>query len=461
MNKIFLELVNRSISAGWLVLAVLLLRLILKRAPRWVSVLLWGIVAVRLICPFSVESALSLIPSAETIPEKVLSGPSFDIQSGIGPVDDLVNDYLGDRYFEGITVPRHQGLHVMTALAVLWAAGVFLLAVYAAASYLRLWGRVRTAVRYRDNIFRSENVSSPFVLGVVRPRIYLPFTIDGQALEHVVAHEQAHIRRRDHWWKQLGFLLLAVYWFHPLIWAAYVVLCRDIELACDEKVIRGLESGQRAAYTQALLDCSVGRRAIAACPLAFGEVGVKARVKAVMHYRKPGRWLIAAAVIVCIVVSIGFLTDPAAERASLKWARELSARDIASADFEIFLYSGNKFRSLAEEEFVGLAALLNQSGGKYQPEPEVLDGGSKFFHIRMKDGTSHEVRNIGNVYLVIDEDYYEADYRWLESWPGTWTTGEPDEFFDRTANGGVREAAAIRPVDETHTNPDSGERPSK
>lgn len=458
MNRFFLEVVNRSISAGWLVLAVLLLRLIFKKAPRWVNVLLWGIVAVRLICPFSVESPLSLIPSAETIPEKVLSGPSFDIHSGIGPVDGWVNDHLGDRYFEGISVPADQGLHVMTALAVLWAAGVVLLSVYAAASYWRLRGRVRTAVRYRDNIFQSENVGSPFVLGVVRPRIYLPFEIDGQALEYVVAHEQAHIRRRDHWWKPLGFLLLAIYWFNPLMWTAYVFLCRDIELACDEKVIRGLESGQRAGYTQALLDCSVGRRAIAACPLAFGEVGVRERVKAVMNYRKPALWIIVAAVIVCIAVAVGFLTDPAAKRDSLKWAKGLSAGDISGADIVLFAYPENNFRNLAEEELADMTALINQSRGTYLPEHEDLDGWGKFFYIRMKDGTTHRVGNLGNTYLVIDEDYYEADYHWLAAWENDFdfmggNAPIPDGYFGRSAN------EKVELVDDMSVYPDNAENP--
>lgn len=463
MSKLFLEVVNRSIAAGWLVLAVLVLRLIFKKAPRWVNILLWGIVAVRLSCPFTIQSAWSLIPSAETIPERVLSGPSFDIQTGITPVDDWVNDYLGDRYFEGVSVPVKQGAHMMTVFAALWTVGVLFLTVYAVVVYWRLRSRVKTAVLYRDNIFQSENVEAPFVLGVIRPRIYLPFRLDGQAMEYVAAHEQAHIRRRDHWWKPLGFLLLTVYWFNPLMWAAYVLLCRDIELACDEKVIKGLDSGQRAGYTQALLDCSVGWRVIAACPLAFGEVGVKARVKAVMKYRKPALWIIAAALIVCIVVSIGFLTDPAAKRASLKWARELSAGEISGADFVVFTYRGSKFRSLAEEELAGMAALINRSRGKYQPEPEALDGGSKFFYIRMKDGTSHSVGNIGNTYLVIDEDYYEADYRLLVIWDEAFEEGSvgiPDGYFGGTADGGIRESAAIRPVDETLSNQDREKHPA-
>ena len=318
MSDLFLKIVNMSISASWLVAAVLILRLVLKKAPKWVNVLLWGIVAVRLICPFSFESALSLIPSAETFPEKTISGPSFDVQTGITPIDNRINDYLGDRYFEGVTVPTNNGNNVMTILTIVWIIGILLLATYTIISYWRLHREIDTAVRYKDNIFQSENVSSPFVLGIINPRIYLPFSMNEQDMEHVVAHEQAHIRRKDHWWKPLGFLLLTIHWFNPLMWLAYVLLCRDIELACDEKVIKGLSNEQRADYTQALVACSVNRRMIAACPLAFGEVGVKERVKSVMNYKKPAFWVIILAVIACVIVAVCFLTNPKQDSYTLR-----------------------------------------------------------------------------------------------------------------------------------------------
>jgi len=318
MSDLFLKIVNMSISASWLVAAVLILRLVLKKAPKWVNVLLWGIVAVRLICPFSFESALSLIPSAETFPEKIISGPSFDVQTGITPIDNRINDYLGDRYFEGVTVPANNGNTIMTILTIVWIIGILLLATYTVISYWRLNRKVDTAVRYKDNIFQSENVSSPFVLGIINPRIYLPFSMNEQDMEHVVAHEQAHIRRKDHWWKPLGFLLLTIHWFNPLMWLAYVLLCRDIELACDEKVIKGLGNEQRADYTQALVACSVNRRMIAACPLAFGEVGVKERVKSVMNYKKPAFWVIILAVIACVIVAVCFLTNPRQDSYTLR-----------------------------------------------------------------------------------------------------------------------------------------------
>lgn len=310
MTDLFLKIINMSISASWLVLAVLLLRLVLKKAPKWVNVLLWGIVAVRLLCPFSFESALSLIPSAETIPMNIEMVATPAIDSGISAINSVINPVISASFTPNPAASANP-LQIWIPLAsVLWAAGIAVMLLYTAISYWHLHRKVDTAVRCKDNIFQSEYVSSPFVLGIIKPRIYLPFKLDGQDLEHVVAHEQAHLRRKDHWWKPLGFLLLTIHWFNPLMWLAYVFLCRDIELACDEKVIKELDNEQRADYTQALVACSVNRRMIAACPLAFGEVGVKARVKSVMNYKKPAFWIIVLAVIACVVVAVFFLTDP-------------------------------------------------------------------------------------------------------------------------------------------------------
>ena len=318
MNELFLKIINMSISASWLVLAVLLLRFVLKKAPKWVNVLLWGIVAVRLAFPFSIESALSLIPSAETIPPNIGMNTTPTINSGINAINNAVNPIISQSNtpMAGASVNPLQ--ITIGIFEYIWIFGMTALALYTAISYWRLHRKVDTAVRYKDNIFQSENVKSPFVLGIIKPRIYLPFNMNGQDLEHVVAHEQAHIHRKDHWWKPLGFLLLTIHWFNPLMWLAYVLLCRDIELACDEKVIKELGNEQRADYMQALVACSVNRRMIAACPLAFGEVGVKERVKSVMNYKKPAFWVIIIAVIICVGVAACFLTNPKQDRYTLR-----------------------------------------------------------------------------------------------------------------------------------------------
>jgi len=310
MSEVFLKIVNMSISASWLVLAVLVLRLALKKAPKWVNVLLWGIVAVRLICPFSIESALSLIPSAETISPEIMMVPSPTINPGT----PLVYSEIKPDFSKGLIVdpsivtdPLQIWIPILSAI---WLIGIAVFLLYTNCSYWRLKRKVSEAVILRDNIYQSENVGSPFVLGIIKPKIYLSYNMEDQDLEHVVAHERAHIRRKDHLWKPLGFLLLTIHWFNPLMWIAYVLLCRDIELACDEKVIKEMGNEQRADYTQALVACSVNRRMIAACPLAFGEVGVKERVKSVMNYKKPAFWIIILSVIICVVVAACFLTNP-------------------------------------------------------------------------------------------------------------------------------------------------------
>ena len=318
MNELFLKIINMSISASWLVLAVLILRFVLKKAPKWINVLLWGIVAIRLICPFSFESTLSLIPSAETIPLNIGMDTTPTINSGISAINNAVNPIISQSNtpMAGASVNLLQ--ITIGIYEYIWIFGMIALALYTAISYWRLRRKVDTAVRYKDNIFQSENVSFPFVLGIIKPRIYLPFKMNGQYLEYVVAHEQAHICRKDHWWKPLGFLLLMIHWFNPLMWLAYVLLCRDIELACDERVIKELGNEQRGDYTQALVACSVNRRMIAACPLAFGEVSVKERVKSVMNYKKPAFWVIIISVIVCVGVAVCFLTNPKQDSYTLR-----------------------------------------------------------------------------------------------------------------------------------------------
>ena len=339
LKTAFLKLANMSISASWLVLAILVLRLVLKKAPKWVNVLLWGIVAVRLICPFTIESALSLIPSTQTIPMNIEMAAKPAIDSGVEVVNSMVNPMIAASFTPNPGASANPLQIWIPLIAVIWLFGMVLMFLYTAISYWRLNRRIDTAVLFRDIIFQSENVSSPFVLGIIKPKIYLPFQMNEQDLQHVVAHELAHIRRKDHWWKPLGFLLLTIHWFNPLMWLAYVLLCRDIELACDEKVIQKLNNEQRADYTQALVSCSVNRRMIAACPLAFGEVGVKERVKSVMHYKKPTFWIVVLASAACVFVAVFFLTNPKQESFTLRIV-------VPAGSKEEFVYSDEEISTI-------------------------------------------------------------------------------------------------------------------
>ena len=311
MAAVFLKLLNLSISASWLVLAVLVLRLVSKRSPKWMNVLLWGIVALRLVLPFSIESALSLIPSAETVsPVAVQSAPAPTITSGVSVIDNAVNPSLSE-HFAAVPTASVNPLYVWTEIAGwVWLIGLGAMLLYALVSYLRLRRRVSVSLCVRENIYLCDAISSPFILGVVKPHIYLPSGLDEVQRQNVLSHERAHLARRDHWWKPLGFALLAVYWFNPVLWLAYTLLCRDIELACDERVIRTMDESAVKTYSTVLLACSMPRKAVITCPLAFGEVGVKERVKNALHYKKPAFWVVAASVAVCVVVAVCFLTDP-------------------------------------------------------------------------------------------------------------------------------------------------------
>ena len=309
MGDLFVSVLNMSISAAWVLLAVLILRLIFKKAPKRITVLLWCIVGLRLIMPFSVESIFSLIPSNETV-SKAWDSPRPNLNSGITVIDNGINNYLEGHYFEGVTRPAGHFTDITTIAAAAWIIGTAALLIYTAVSFFRLKKGLRTAVLLRDNIFQSEKISSPFVFGIIKPKIYLPFGITERNAESVILHEQAHISRRDYLWKPLGFLLLCAHWFNPLMWLAYVLFCRDIEFACDERAIGLLNADKRADYSEALLNCSAGRHMLFAYPPAFGEVGVKSRVKSVLNYKKPVFWLAAAAVIAGIAASVCLLTSP-------------------------------------------------------------------------------------------------------------------------------------------------------
>lgn len=310
MTEFFLKIVNMSISASWIVLAVLLLRLLLKKAPKWINVILWGIVGLRLVMPFTLESVFSLIPSAETVNPEIMMDKTPQINTGVPIINNAINPVISES-FTPAPMDSANPLQIWIPIfALVWVIGIVAMVLYTVISFLRVKRKIGTAVLLCDNIYQSESVVSPFVLGILRPKIYLPFNMNEQEMAQVIAHENAHISRKDHLWKPLGFLILTLHWFNPLMWLGYVLLCRDIELACDEKVVKTLNNEQKADYSQALLACSVNRRIIAACPLAFGEVGVKKRIKSVLNYKKPAFWLVLTAIVLSIVVAVCFLTNP-------------------------------------------------------------------------------------------------------------------------------------------------------
>ena len=436
MDDVFLKLVNLSISASWLILAVLVLRVVLKKAPKWVMPLLWGVVALRLVCLFSIESALSLIPSAETIPSEIVTETREPVLYEQATLDIVTNPTLPSAAEVPVGVSRQQAQVDFNIYSVLWLAGMAALLVHALVSAGKLKRKLATAILLRDNIYESEFVDSPFVFGVVKPNIYLPMHMDEGTAAYVIAHERAHLARRDHWWKVLGYLVLALHWFNPLVWVAYILFCRDIELACDEKVVKGLDGAARADYSQALLSCAAPKRAVAACPLAFGEGNIKTRVKSALHYKKPAFWVAAAAVLAVVIVAVCFLTNPRSERGSLVWAQKLNAADVASIELYVPAEGeARQYKKLDTEEMAQAVELINSSRGTYIEKPETVYGGLPvWFLLTMADGTVHAVGSVVGHYLIIDGDTFDADVENQAEWENYVLKGDsasPIDMADR------------------------------
>ena len=439
MDDVFLKLVNLSISASWLILAVLVLRVVLKKAPKWVMPLLWGVVALRLVCLFSIESALSLIPSAETIPSEIVTETREPVLYEQATLDIVTNPTLPSAAEVPVGVSRQQAQVDFNIYSVLWLAGMAALLVHALVSAGKLKRKLATAILLRDNIYESEFVDSPFVFGVVKPNIYLPMHMDEGTAAYVIAHERAHLARRDHWWKVLGYLVLALHWFNPLVWVAYILFCRDIELACDEKVVKGLDGAARADYSQALLSCAAPKRAVAACPLAFGEGNIKMRVKSALHYKKPAFWVAAAAVLAVVIMAVCFLTNPRSERGSLVWAQKLNAADVASIELYVPAEGeARQYKKLDTEEMAQAVELINSSRGTYIEKPETVYAGLPvWFLLTMDDGTVHAVGSVVGHYLIIDGDTFDADVENHAEWENYVLKGDsasPIDMADRLSN---------------------------
>ncbi len=314
MENVFINMFNMSITASWIVLAIILLRLLLKKAPRAILCALWSLVAVRLFFPFSIESALSLIPSVSTVPQEIVYAREPVIDSGVTVINEIVNPIIISSFAPPDTLTSINPIQVWLAIMWnLWVLGIIAMLIYAIVSYLRLRIRTRVAIETEKGIFICDNIQSPFILGIFKPRILLPSSMDESHKKHVIAHEKAHLKRLDHLWKPIGFALLTVYWFNPVLWVAYILFCRDIELACDEHVIKDMGEYDKKEYSTALLACSIPKKMITACPLAFGEVGVKERIKGVLNYKKPAFWLIVVAVVISVVIAVCFLTNPMEE----------------------------------------------------------------------------------------------------------------------------------------------------
>lgn len=454
MADVFIKTLNMGIAAGWLIVAVVVLRVLVKRAPKRFRLLLWAVVGLRLVLPVSIESALSLVPSAQTLPEGVMYAAAPELNTGIAALNDAINPAFTAAFAPEPAASANPLQVLLPVASVIWLAGAAAMLLWALVSWLRLRRRVADAVLLEGNVFESERVASPFVLGLIRPRIYLPFGLDEGAREQVLTHERAHIARGDHVIKPLGWLILAVYWYNPLVWLAYALFCRDIELACDERVIRRLPVSGRADYSQALLDLSRPHHGVGACPLAFGESAVKCRVKSVLTYKRPAFWLIMLAAVLCIGAAVCFLTDPKAEADDsvqndshdygipitvtavlpenfpeqvLEFARGCAAQQAANMDYlNISAAEITELASYSEAELTdGGVACLFKLGARYElADPESVmpaggmlieggwltradSGGDRFMLLR-RDGENWSY--VGLTTALMIQEAYGGDY---------------------------------------------------
>ena len=414
LRQLFIDSLNLAVAASWLIVAILLLRPLLKRmAPKWVLCALWALVAVRLVCPVMLHSDVSAyrlagdaVQSSGQVtyfedtgfcgdvryrPATLLPGASAAMTAA-APISGTADDAAPETSVDTAARPSTPSRSIdMNLLSIAWAVGIYIMVMAALAGYLSLRSQVAASIPLEGSVYLCDNIKSPFILGVLRPRIYLTSGMSEAARDCVLRHERAHLRRWDHVWKPLGFVLLAVYWYNPLVWLAYILFCRDMELACDERVIRDMAAEERAAYSQALLDCSQGRRWVAACPLAFGEVGVKTRVKEVLWYKKPAFWAVLAAVLVCIAVAVCFLTNPKAQEepdpspANYKNVAELAYQmddvTVTQADGTVTTIFG-----------ADLGRLLSTADWTYQAAGEPNDGSDDTYYLKVQVDDNTVVR---------------------------------------------------------------------
>lgn len=354
MDAVFLNLVNISITASYIAIAVTVFRFLLKKAPKAYTCILWLLVAFRLILPnsdnmFIFTSIFSLIPSTEVLPNTLIdnTSPQFNINVGVEQIDKRINAFLDNRYAEGVTVPTNTGSSLMNILGFVWIIVCIGILIYAVGSYIYLHRKIRASICVKGNTFICDYISTPFILGIIRPKILLPSTLAEEEKKYVIAHEKAHLKRLDHIWKPLGFVLLAFHWFNPIMWISYILFCRDIELACDEYVIKNMNAEDKKTYSTVLLKFSIPKKLLSAYPLAFGEIGVKKRIKAVLKYKKPAVITSILAVILCIVTALCFLANPK-KTTLIEEFDELQSSDIYSIDFD----DGNVFSTTENESYI-------------------------------------------------------------------------------------------------------------
>lgn len=411
MTDLFLTILNMSITASYIALAVILFRFLLRKAPKTLTVLMWAAVGIRLILPFSFESIFSLIPSANTLPENIVYTTTPYIDSGISFLNQSVNPIISGSFSPNPTNSVNPLQIWLFVGAIVWVVGIIAMLIYTLVSYLKIDLKVREAVKFKDNIYLCDNIASPFIFGVIKPKIYLPSNINENDIEFVTAHEKAHIKRLDHLWKPLGFLLLSIYWFNPILWVAYFLLCKDIEFACDEAVIKQMGSDIKKSYSEALLNCSVPKRLITACPLAFGETGVKSRIKSVLNYKKPTVWIIAVCLILSIVLGVCFLTNPKSN--TVMHIEGVNFSSYLNNTISVFKWDGKTFENVMSVDKNIIKQLLNLKISKNPVSQNRSEDGSRDLSNTVvlqtaSDLHTKESSKISGLYISFNKDFSEV-----------------------------------------------------
>lgn len=392
MEAVFLKILNMSITASYVFAFVFVLRLLLKRAPKWISYTLWSVLLFRLVCPVSFSSAFSILrsigaPAAESgsvayIPSNIGTMTAPTVNVGISSLSEAINGALP----AATSVASANPLQIWIFIgACVWLAGIAVMLIYSAVSYIRLRRRMSDATLLFDNVFETDVIATPFVCGFMKPKIYLPVGLSESEHESVLLHERTHIARCDHLIKPLAFLVLSVYWFHPLVWLAFVLLSRDMEMSCDERVIKALSDEQKSGYSSALLHLAVRRPILAGSPLAFGESGAKGRIKNILNYRKPSFWVVLIAAVAATVVGVCLLANPS-DRSPYKWAKSLTVDNAAEAYVWNLSTQTQAPSFFTDDELAEAVALINALEKDDFTENAELVGGTPEYGLALSYG---------------------------------------------------------------------------
>ena len=421
-----------SLTASYVIVFVILCRLLLKRAPKIISYVLWSVAAFRLIIPFSFEGLYSLLPqrvNTSPIPHDIMYQQSPQFNSGIGIVDSFISKALPAASIGDSVNPLQIYLEIGTFI---WVIGTVVLLIYSLVSIIALKKQLKSAQLIEKNTYEAKGLKTPFVLGLIIPKIYLPTGLSTQEKSYIILHEQTHINRKDHIIKVFAFLILCIHWFNPLVWIAFMLMSMDMELSCDERVIKEAGNDTKKPYANTLLSLSSGRHILNGSPLAFGEGSIKGRIKNILDYKKPKFWVVTTLIIAVIAVSIGLVSNPRSTTPSMLWANSLQLKDVES--IELIVQPSDEqeqYKNFGAEEIASIIKLINSSNGTLIKNPESISGRTQTFYITLKNGEVHHFINSGNTYLIIDGDTFKAKQDWLNSWNYEGNSDVPNGFWER------------------------------